>query len=152
MAILSRRIEEAQPQERSGEMQRGRQRAAAQRGDASAGLDEVELAIEADTVPHAQPRVEIQQIDATAQQHVLAVVDQDGGVAGLRQRKRSRAAAQKGARFEDLDAKAGAPESRCRREAGQSAAYDDRAGHLRTATAATQSIWSYSPMSSRDFR
>ena len=97
---------------------------------APAGLDEVELAIEADAVPHAQPRVEIQQIDATAQQHVLAVVDQFGTVAGWRERKRGRAAAQERARLEHLDAETGAAQRRRRREAGQSTADDDHAGHL----------------------
>ena len=123
-------VQEPQPQERSGEMQRSGQRAAAQRGNAAAGLDEVKLAIEADAVPHAQPPVEIQQVDAAAQQHVLAVVDQLGSVVGRRERKRSRAAAQKRARFEHLDAEPGAAQRRRRREPGQSAAYDDRARHL----------------------
>jgi hypothetical protein len=61
-------------------MQRCRQRAAAQRGDSAARLDEIKLAIEANAVLNAQSRVEIQQVDAAAQQHVLAVVDQLGGV------------------------------------------------------------------------
>ena len=56
-------------------MQRRWQSPTAQNGDAAAGLDEIELAVKLDAVPHAQAYVKIQQVDAAAQQHVLAIVD-----------------------------------------------------------------------------
>ena len=53
-------------------MKRRRQPAAPQHGNSPARLDEVKLAIETDAVAHSQPLVEIQQVDAAAQQNVLA--------------------------------------------------------------------------------
>src|ERR1700691_310527 len=111
-------------------MQRGGQYAASQRRDAAAGLDEVKFAIEADALAHTQPAVEIQQIDATAQQHMLAIVDEFGSLVRRRQRKRRCAAAQKRARFEYLYPDPRAAEGGLRRETGQSSAYDDHARHL----------------------
>ena len=56
-------------------MERRRQPAAAQDRGAAARLQEVELAMEADAVADAQPRIKIEQVDAAPQQDVLAVVD-----------------------------------------------------------------------------
>ena len=103
---------------------------AAQSRDAAAGLDEVKLAIKANAVAHAQPRIKIQQVDATAQQDVLAVVDQDGRVVGWRERKRGSAAAQKRAGFKYLDAEPGAAQGGRGGKAGQSATDDDCARHF----------------------
>ncbi len=123
-------FQEAQAQKRTGEMQRCGQRTSAQRGDAAARLDEVKLVIEANAVPHPQPAVEIQQIDATAQQHMLAIVDEEGIVVGRSERKRGGAAAQEWPGFEYLDAEPRASQRRRRRKTGQSTADDDHAGHL----------------------
>ena len=56
-------------------MKRRGQAAAAQDGEPAAGLEKVEFAIELDAVAHAQALVEIEQVDAAAQQDVLAVID-----------------------------------------------------------------------------
>jgi hypothetical protein len=87
----------------------------------------VELALEADAAGDPKPLVEIEQVDATAQQHVLAVVDDFSGVAG--QRIRSCAASQEGARFEDLNVIAGAAERRGGRQSGQSSSGDEYIRH-----------------------
>ena len=63
------------PQKGTREVKRCRQAAAPQDRKPSPGLEEVELAIKLDAVPDSQPLVKIQQVDATAQQDVLAVVD-----------------------------------------------------------------------------
>ena len=62
-------------QESAGEMEGRGQAAALEHGDPAARFNEVELAKEADALADAQPLVEIQQVYAAAQQHVLAVVD-----------------------------------------------------------------------------
>src|SRR4051812_3251313 len=69
-------------QERAGEMKRRGEAAPVEDRHASSGLDKVELAIELDAVADAQPVVEIEQVDAAAQQDVLAVVN-DLGLAAL---------------------------------------------------------------------
>ena len=104
-----------QAQKRAGEMEGRGQPAAAQNGDAAAGLEEIELAIELDAVAHAQPLVEIQQVDAAAQQDVLAVVDGLGFLAGRGgKRIRRGAPAQERPRFEQVHFEAGAAQRRRR--------------------------------------
>ena len=61
--------------------------------------------IEADLVLDAQPPVKIEQIDAAAQQHVLAVVDHLGVFAA--DRPGSGAAAEEAAGFVKIDFKSG---------------------------------------------
>ena len=126
---LSRAPRQRHARERAGEMQRRRQRAAAQRGDASARLHEIELAVPADFVGHAQPLVEIEQIDAAAQQHVLAVVDHLGILIGGRDRKGGGASAQKGPRLRQFDAKSRAAQGRRGGQAGQAAAQYEYGRH-----------------------
>ncbi len=46
-----------------------------QHRNAPARFQEIKLAMKTDAVAHAQPRVKIQQVDAAAQQDVLAIVD-----------------------------------------------------------------------------
>ena len=84
------------------------------------GSMKIEFTVEDDVAGDAQARVEIQQVDAAAQQDVLAVVD--GFAAGL---IRSGAAAQErtGFQHDERDTRA-AQRSGCR-ESGQSAADDD---------------------------
>jgi len=70
-------------------------------GSASARFDEVELAMEADFILDAEPPVEIQQVDATVQQNVLAVVDHLRVVTAHGPGRRP--AAEEIARFVDID-------------------------------------------------
>ena len=76
------------------------------------------------------PPVEIQQVDAAAQQDVLAVVD---GLAGLAFASPARvgrgAAAQKRARFEQIDFESRAAQRGRRSQSGQSAAGNQHATH-----------------------
>src|ERR1700752_5091106 len=107
-------------------MKGGGKAAAPQYGDASTGFEKIVFAIELNAVPYAEPLVKIQEIDAAAQENVLAVVDDFSlGFAFCRwQRIRGGAAAQERPRFEQLDVEAGSSE-RCRRgEPGESAAGD----------------------------
>ena len=75
---LVRDGEELQLEERSEEMRGRGEDSAFEDGGASAGFDEEEFAVETDFVVDAEPPVEIEQIDAAAQQDVLAVVDHLG--------------------------------------------------------------------------
>ena len=52
-----------------------RQNTSLEPGSAPTRLQEVELLLKADPGVHSEPPVEIQEIDAAAQQYVLAVVD-----------------------------------------------------------------------------
>ncbi len=61
-------------------MQRRWEPAGLQNRSPAARFDKEELFVKVDPVRHAQAAVEIHQIDAAAQQHVLAVVDHFGGV------------------------------------------------------------------------
>ena len=76
------------PQEGFGEVQRRGQASALQHGDPAARLDEIKLAIEAYAFPYPQPLVEIEQIDAAAQKHVLAVIDGLGNFFAARRERR----------------------------------------------------------------
>ena len=78
-------------------------------GRAPSGLDEEEFPVEFDPIHYSQAPVEIQQIDAAAQQHMLAIVDgfRDLFAAG-RHRVGGGTAAQIGTRFEQIDLVAGA--------------------------------------------
>src|SRR5438094_537117 len=67
-------------------MQRRRHHAARQDRKTSARLEKIILAIKMDAIRYAQPRVEIEEVDATPEQYVLAVVDQLGIVVARRGR------------------------------------------------------------------
>ena len=72
--------------------------------------------MEPDAIPNSQPLVEIQQVDAAAQQNVLAVVDGFGRLAiRPRQRIRGSPSAQKRPRFVQVHLEARAPQGRRRR-------------------------------------
>src|SRR5947209_3177603 len=101
-------------------MERRGKRSTPQSGDASAGLDEVELGIEADAVVDAEAAVEVEEVDAAAQEHMLTIVDHLGVFIGRRHRIGCRAAAEKAARFVEIDLKARFAQSRRSRQSGES--------------------------------
>ena len=103
---LVRKSEAFHPQEGTRQMQRRWQVATPRRGDASAGLKKIVLAVKANVLIDAQPPVKIEQVHAAAQQHVLAIVDHIGFI--YRDRKRHSPAAQESARFVQIDRKSGA--------------------------------------------
>ena len=70
--------EELQFDEGSEEVRRCGEDSAFEDGGASTGFDEEEFPVETDFVADAEPLVEIEEIDAAAQQDVLAVVDHLG--------------------------------------------------------------------------
>ncbi len=129
IAILSPKLETLHPKKTSGEVQRRGQPPGREHRRPAAGFDEVELLVELDAIGDAQPPVEIQQVDAAAQQHVLAVVDDLGAVAGAGQRIRSSAAAQESARFVKIHFESGLAQRRGGCQSGQAAADHDRCGH-----------------------
>ncbi len=113
-------------------MRRGGKHAALEDGSAAAGFDEMEFAMEADFVFDAETAIEVEQIDAAAQQDVLAVVDHlgifaaDGPGGG--------AAAEEVAGFVDVDFESCAAESDGGGEAGEAAAdYGDARHYSRAA-------------------
>ncbi len=67
--------QETHSQERFREMIGGGQNSGAQSTHAAAGFDEENFAVKRDIVLDAQATVEIHQVDAAAEQDVLAVVD-----------------------------------------------------------------------------
>jgi len=76
--------------------------------------------MEADQIADPHTLVEIQQVDAAAQQQVLAVIDGFRGIfVGAGNRVRRGASAQEGARFEQLHVEASAAQCGCRGEAGE---------------------------------
>ena len=119
-------------QERPGEVERGGQPSALQHRDPPARFDEIELAIEGDAFADPEPLVEIQQIDAAAQQHVLAIVDGLGDLFAARgDCVGGSAATQVGASFVEIDFPTVAPQGRRRREPCQSATGNQHFRHLR---------------------
>src|SRR5208282_4661102 len=70
--------EKLQIQEASREVQRGWEPAGLQNRSSATGFDKEKLPVKLDSVRHAQAAVEIHQIDAAAQQYMLAVVDHFG--------------------------------------------------------------------------
>ncbi len=129
-AELVRAVEAAHPQKRSGEVERRRQPAAAQDGEAASGLQKVDLLMEADQVADPQALVEIQEVDAAAQQQVLAVIDGLGGVLVRAGNGVGRgASAQERARLEEVHVETSAAQSGCRGEAGKAAAGYENRGH-----------------------
>ena len=87
--------------------------------------------MKADAVAHAQPRVKIQQVDAAAQQNVLAVVDRLRLALGPGGQVVGRGApARKRPRFEHFHLESGAAQRRRRRQTGQPAARNQNFGHI----------------------
>jgi hypothetical protein len=121
MANLSAALRHFIPRNEPVKCKAARAAVRAQHRDPPAGLDEVELAIEADAVADAQPLVEIQQVDAAAQQHVLAVVDGLGDLFAARRNRVGRgAAAQIRARLVQIHLPTVAAQGRRRRQPRQS--------------------------------
>src|SRR5260370_9651622 len=112
----------------SREMKRRTQPAGSQYRRPSARLDEVELFVEMDPVGDVQALIEIHDIDAAAQQQVLALIDDFGAVA--RQRVGSGAATQESAGFEQVYLESLSTQRGGCCQAGETAANDDRSGHI----------------------
>ena len=87
----------------------------------------------ADLVAHAQALVEIEQVDAAAQQHVLAVVDHFGILVGGRDGKGCGASAEEGPRLRQFHMESRAAQSRRGGESRQTAAEDEYGRHGFTA-------------------
>ena len=122
-------VQERQPQKRFGEVSGAGSSPARRMLRRPPGSMKENSRWNAMSLVDAQAAVEIQQIDAAAQQDVLAVVD------GLRiDLVGGRAAAQERARFEEFDGVPGAGERRGRSQSRQAAADDDyvRQGHSET--------------------
>jgi hypothetical protein len=69
-------VKQAHLHERPRQVERGRQPARLQLVDLAAGPRPVQRAVPLDVVEHAQPVVEVDEVCAAAQQHVLAVVEE----------------------------------------------------------------------------
>src|SRR5262244_312489 len=112
-------------------MQGRRQPATPKDAELAARLDKVELAVEANPLPHPEPLVKIQQVDAAAQQHVLAIVDR---LAAVRVTAGNRvgggAAAQEWTRLKQVDLPARAAKRGRGRKSGESPARDESFRHL----------------------
>jgi len=120
-------LAQAQPRcfdERLSEMKWRWQRSGFQRRYAAARLDEVELAMPRDFVIDAKTPVEVHQVDAAAQQDVLAIVDRFAG--GFIRRG---ASAKGRPRLVKIDFPTGFAERRSARQSRQSAPGDDHRGH-----------------------
>jgi hypothetical protein len=87
-------------------MKRGWKGSTAEGGDAASRLNEVKLGGKANPIPHAEAAVEIEQVDTTAQQNVLAVIDYLRIRLGGRYGIGGRTATQKSAGFVEVDLKA----------------------------------------------
>jgi hypothetical protein len=73
--------------ERFRQMKGGAPPAALHHRDLATGFNPIKFAPEIDTLDHFEPLVEVDEIRATAQEHVLAIVDGDAffsGVYGIR--------------------------------------------------------------------
>ncbi len=117
---LVRQVQALQSQERSSEMRGGREDAALHDRLAPTGFEEDELLIESDLVADAESLVEVEQVNAAAQQDVLAVVDQltVGHLPGRG------APTQERTGFDDVDLPTAATQRRSGRQAGETAAND----------------------------
>src|SRR5262249_38632605 len=111
-------------------MQRRRQPSALEYGNPAARFEEIELAIETNPLADSKPLVEVEQVHATAQNHMLAIVDDFGDFAiAAAGRIGRRASAQEGTRFEQLDFVSGVTQSGRRGESGESAAGNKNLWH-----------------------
>ena len=122
--ILSASGQKMKTGERFSEMKRSRQEAAAHRRDPAAGFNPIELAIKMNAIFDAQPLVEIDQVRAAAQQHVLAVVDCRAVFIGSIQRIRSSPATEKRPRLKNRDGTAGRRNGQRGGEACETASYN----------------------------
>ncbi len=86
-------------------------------GCAPARFDKKEFFVEADLVAYAETSIEVEQIDAAAQEHVLAVIHH---LAFFADRPGCGAAAQESAGFVKIDFETGTAQRRGRGEPGQS--------------------------------
>ena len=114
-------IEHRRIEKRRGRMKRRGQRARLQHRRLAAGQDEGDLVVPANLLLDAEPAVEVDEVGAAAQQHMLAVVDNLAGAGKLVGRG---AAAEIGTPLEELDVIAGVGQRAAGREARESAADD----------------------------
>src|SRR6476620_129387 len=101
-------------QEGLGEMQRRRQTSGSKNRRPPTRLDEIELAVKLNLIKNMQPPVEVQQIDTTPQQNMLAVVDGLAGRAASGFFFNDTATTEKRAGFEEIDLIAGVSKRRSR--------------------------------------
>jgi len=123
-------VEKRHGQKRIGEVKRGREAPAAERRNAAAGLDEVELPVEANVLADSEALIEVEEVDAAAEQHMLAVIDGfdlRAGRAG--NRIGSGATAKEGARLEQVDLETSTTERGRGRQSGEPAAGDENFRH-----------------------
>src|SRR5258708_26935921 len=107
-------------------MQWSRKYARAQQARTTTRFQEHEVAMKLDLALDTQPPVEVQQVDAAAQQDVLAVVD--GLAIVTADVIRSRAPAQKGTSLQQTNRVTRIRQCSRRRQSGQAAAHDDYLG------------------------
>src|SRR3954464_861130 len=105
-------------------MKRGRQHTAAHRRDSASRFDPIHLAMEMDPIFDVQPLIKVDQVRATAQQHVLTVVDSGAVFIGSIQRIRSSPATEKWSRFKDCNSMAGGAYCQRGGETSQTASYN----------------------------
>ena len=111
-------------------MKGGGEAAAAQHGEAASGFQEVKLAVKVDAVADVQTGIEIQQVAATAEQDVLAIVDRFGFLAARGgERVRGGTPAEERPRLKQFDVETGAAERGSRRQTGEPASRDEDLGH-----------------------
>lgn len=120
-------------------MKRGRESAGRKLGDAAAGFDEVEPPLELETVRYTKATVKVDQIDATPQKNVLAIVDFAGlGMFAGEVIGRS-AAAEKWTGFMEVDLESSATEGCSGRQPSETTAGDQDRRHYRLVTAGNSS-------------
>ena len=122
-----------QIQKASREVQRRGKPSGLQHRSSAAGLNKEKLLVKMDPIRHAQAPVEIHQIDAAAQQDMLAVVDYFRRIVRMRSvawnRIRSGAAAQESPGLKKINLESGLAQRGGRRKAGQTSADHDRRWH-----------------------
>ena len=126
IASLSFRSSTDDSRNEARRMKRRRQRTRLQRRRLAAGQNEVDLVVPANLLLDAEPAIEVDEVGAAAEQHVLAVVDH---LAGAGQFVRRCAAAEIGTALEELDVIARFGQSASGGETGKTAAND---GHRLT--------------------
>ena len=121
--------EERETEERFGEVEWGGEEAAFEDGDPASRLHEGDFGEEVDFVLDSEAAVEVEQVDAAAQEDVLAVIDDFGIGEGVR----GGATAEERAGFEEFHGGAGAAQGRGGGEAGKATADDNHVGHAAAA-------------------
>ena len=127
-------VQKRELEKRFREMRGGGEHPRFQDAPPASRLDEGEFPVKGDIFFDVQPPVEIQEVDATAQQDVLAVVDQFG-LAARSDFVGGCTAAGERPRFEDLYGMPRAAQGRGRGESGETTPDDDHFRHAKTGPA-----------------